>query len=111
MPIPCPFSFEQPSYVQATVAYQHMIQALEAKDRIGSLAYTFYLGSVLVSMEGALPYDLRQLISRYYQVAATRLYCLFECDGVEQLHRSVYTILSLVRHLTRAQFESLLLAA
>ncbi|CAG8739387.1 7518_t:CDS:1 [Ambispora leptoticha] len=107
-PTPCPFTDGRDVCTKATIAHHQMMRAIQTRDRIESLVHAYYLGSILDIASRNQLTNLRNVISRHYFIGATRTYYLFERFGVEQLYRTSYTTLNMVRLLTNDDFQSLL---
>ncbi|CAG8783462.1 20093_t:CDS:2, partial [Gigaspora margarita] len=67
------------------IVYEKLLQALDQDEQIKSLVYAYYL-----------------------EEAASRIYRLFEQQGVEQLYCTNWTTLEKIYYLPQSEFEQLL---
>src|SRR5260363_62782 len=107
-PAPCLFTKNQNNVERITATYYHLMRARRRGDRIESLAYAYYLGSILDVMSESQRRSIQGIVSHYYSGTALRIYYIFERYGVEQVYRTTYTSLARVHRLTDAKYRSLL---
>ncbi|CAG8522119.1 18612_t:CDS:2, partial [Gigaspora rosea] len=103
-----PYDNEHKEIIKATLAYHYLLRTIRRRDRIESLVYAYYLGSILDVMSRDQLRFLRPIISRHYYNTAIRTYYVFEHYGVEQVYCSTFTSLHEIRRLSDSEFHSLL---
>ncbi|CAG8745531.1 7844_t:CDS:1, partial [Cetraspora pellucida] len=106
-PEPCPYDVTQDLPTQLFLAYDAMKRVKEKGKRVESLAYTYYFGARLHLMTPTEKSTIQGKYTSYFIRATTRLYYLFEPFGVEQLHRTTHTKLSMIANLKKEEFQCL----
>jgi hypothetical protein len=107
-PTPPPYENDQENIIKISITYHYLLRTLRRRNRIESLVYAYYLGSILDTLPRDQLRSARRIVSRHYYVTSIRTYYIFEHYGVEQVYRSTFTYLGAVRRLTDDEYRSLL---
>jgi len=95
------------------IFYRLIRCSARSNNRIGALVNAFFLGRLLEE-RASTPRERRQcrrLLTGHYVYACTRVYKLFSITGIQQLYRTQRIGFWIFRHLSKSEFDQLLLDA
>jgi hypothetical protein len=85
-------------------------RAKQLDNRLLQLTNMFYLGHFLEKIIKSKPLrsHYKQKLTIHYRITAVRIYYIFEIPGIHQIMRTTRTSLTLVRGLSKEEYQSLI---
>ncbi|CAG8623618.1 19792_t:CDS:1 [Gigaspora rosea] len=92
------------------ITFQALLKSTRQRKKQNSLVYAFYLGQLL-EVFTKLPAErtmLKSHLTKYYALAATRTYYIFERWGMEQIMRTSKISLRTITDLSQDEYQILI---
>jgi len=110
---PVPYDSEATLEEKFTSIKKSIEKAKRLGDRRSQLASAFFMGQFLEREvdSSSLRSHFAQQMSTHYRLASIRVFYIFEMPGVEQIMRTAYTTLTMVRKLDFREYQDLVAAS